>query len=76
MKVIPKKQKQKNIHKKKYQKHPGIQKLLKLVKKSKNLKKIFENLSEKPNVHQLKPSDMDDVNLYGDPELWRLLAVR
>ena len=26
-------------------------------------------LSEKPNVHKFKPSDMDDVNLYGDPEL-------
>ena len=40
-----------------------------------NLRRILL-LSEKPNVHQLKPSDMDDVNLYGDPELWRLLAVK
>ena len=40
-----------------------------------NLRRILL-LSEKPNVHQLRPSDMDRVNLYGDPELWRVLAIR
>ena len=40
-----------------------------------NLRRILL-LSDKPNVHQLRPSDMDRVNLYGDPELWRVLAIR
>ena len=40
-----------------------------------NLRRILL-LSEKPNVTQLRPNDMDRVNLYGDPELWRVLAVK
>ena len=40
-----------------------------------NLRRILL-LSEKANVHQLRPSDMDRVNLYGDPELWRVLAIK
>ena len=40
-----------------------------------NLRRILQ-LTEKPNIQNLKPSDMDDVNLHGDPELWRVLAIK
>ena len=33
-------------------------------------------LTEKPDIHMIKPSDMDNVNLYGDPELWRVLSIK
>ena len=40
-----------------------------------NLRRILQ-LAEKPSIQNLKPSDMDDVNLHGDPELWRVLAIK
>ena len=40
-----------------------------------NLRRILQ-LTEKPSIQNLKPSDMDDVNLHGDPELWRVLAIK
>ena len=40
-----------------------------------NLRRILQ-LTEKPSIQNLKASDMDDVNLHGDPELWRVLAIK
>ena len=40
-----------------------------------NLRRILF-LTDKPDIHKLQASDMDDVNFYGVPELWRVLAIR
>ena len=32
-------------------------------------------MTDRPDVQHLRPSDMDAVCLYGEPELWRVLAI-
>ena len=39
-----------------------------------NLRQILL-LIERPSIQHLCPSDMDTVCLYGEPELWRVLAI-
>ena len=39
-----------------------------------NLRRILL-LTNRPTIQQLRPSDLDTVSLYGEPELWRVLAV-
>ena len=57
---------------------------------SKNYRRVVENdtrtvtsrnlrsmllLTDRPYIQHLSPSDMDAVCLYGEPELWRVLAI-
>ena len=39
-----------------------------------NLRRILL-LTDKPTIRHLRPCDIDTVCLYGEPELWRVLAV-
>ena len=39
-----------------------------------NLRNILL-MTDRPDVQHLRPSDMDAVCLYGEPELWRVLAI-
>ena len=39
-----------------------------------NLRNILL-LTDRPDVQRLRPSDMEDVCLYGQPDLWRVLAI-
>ena len=39
-----------------------------------NLRRILL-LTNRPTIQHLRPSDLDTVSLYGEPELWRVLAV-
>ena len=39
-----------------------------------NLRRIIL-LTNRPTIQNIRPSDLDTVSLYGEPELWKVLAV-
>ena len=60
---------------------PVLRQMIRLVENNvntvtgRNLRRILL-LTERPTIQHLRPSDMDTISLYGEPELWRVLAVR
>ena len=60
---------------------PALRQMIRLVENNvntvtgRNLRRILL-LTGKPTIAHLSPSDMDTVRLHGEPELWRVLAIK
>ena len=68
------------IEKLRNSKKPVLRQMINLVENNvntvtgRNLRRILL-LTDKPTIRHLRPCDIDTVCLYGEPELWRVLAV-
>ena len=69
------------IEKLRNSKKPVLRQMISLVENNvntvtgRNLRRILL-LTNRPTIQHLRPSDLDTVCLHGEPELWRVLAVK